>query len=210
METSQKLGSQAQFGIWGESVELLAESALRPRILTHTCLGCLEPQPSLLASVMTNSEYFTLLELPIEAVASDALDIAYQKARRTWFFRQYDPEHMLQARQKIDMVEAAYQALRDPRRQVAIVREAKSEQSQSQRRTKASHTGKRPAVDGAVTPLRTKIVRDMLRAADDLKASQGGRLSEEDVARLARAGFDQGLDYADALEVADRILHRNR
>lgn len=154
---------------------------------------------------MTNSEMFEILGLPIEAVSLPSLEEAYQNARRTWFFRQYEAEHMLEARRKLDLVDEAYRMLRDVRRQPAIVREAKAE-----RLAGAKRQAGRVGVDAkaAGSPPRTKIVRDMIRAADDIVLHNGPRLSDEDVVRLARAGFDQGLEYADALDVADRIARR--
>lgn len=153
------------------------------------------------------TELFESLELPVQPVSEEDLAKAYHAARRTWFFRQYQPEFVLEARDRLAKIEEAYLTLHDPKRQSTLVRDAKAE-----RRTARREAGL-PTDSGTTTSSgggprltnRPRVVREMLRSAEQIVARAGRPMSAEEVQQLARTGFEQGLDFAESMQIVERI-----
>lgn len=156
------------------------------------------------------NEYFDLLNLPL-AVASPAdIEAAYRQQRRIWFLKQFEPAESGQARTRLAALDEAYFALRDPRRQNALLR------AEHQRRRSAQEISEEPAeaaisdpfVEGPRAVHRTQIVQTLLRAAERLTRAQKRPLDEGEKTRLAKIGLSLGLDYPDSRDIVRRICQR--
>ncbi len=149
---------------------------------------------------------FELLGLPANAVTLETLSAAYLQTRQEWFFRQFEPETMIAAHSKIRAIDEAYQALRDPRRQTALLREA----HKRPRKPTSDHTEDINSTASPSEPVRSvnrmKIVRDLLRQAKDIVAKSKAPLGESTIEQMTRSAFDQGIDYTDAEEIVERIV----
>jgi curved DNA-binding protein CbpA len=150
---------------------------------------------------------YELLGLPISATKPEDLAAAYRAARQHWFLKQFEPQFMLEAHDRVQAIDQAYQALRDPRRQAAILRESHKrprtvihEESTNQEPTKEA-TQPPPRVVN-----RTKVVRNLLREAQAIIAQTKMPLTDDMKQRITREAFDAGLDYTDAEELTERIV----
>ncbi len=149
---------------------------------------------------------FELLGLPAKAVAPETLSAAYIKTRQEWFFRQFEPATMIAAHSKIRAIDEAYQALRDPRRQTALLREAHQKPRKPISENTDNINSTAPAVEPVRSVNRMKIVRELLRQAKDIVAKSKAPLGESTIEQMTRSAFDQGIDYADAEEIVERIV----
>ena len=154
------------------------------------------------------TDYFSILGLPVEPIEPDQLREAYRRQRTLWFMRQSEPEYLTQATKQLESIDEAYRILSDPIRQKAVARQLREASSPVPQNRPEQPP---PASAGASRPLvnRTIVIRQMLHAAESLLAS-GGALDEPAKKRLVRMGFSQGLDYADAVQVTERIAARLR
>lgn len=153
------------------------------------------------------TELFEALDLPIQAVSQDDLSRAYQKARERWFFRQYDPQYAAEARERLARIDEAYKTLRDVGRQSAVVRQAKSERRIARREAGLPADSEPSATSGGAPRIahRPRVVREALRRTEQMILQLGRPLNESEIRQLARAGFEQGLDFADSVQIVERI-----
>lgn len=154
---------------------------------------------------------FKTLGLPVGPVEPEPLADAYRRARKTWFLRQYDPEYMIEAREQLHKIDEAYRMLRDTRRQAAIVRGMTSDrridwQKSNQDAEDVTQTPVMEPIPPAVN--RSKVVRQLLKEAEEIVASTKGQLTESHCSTLRRQAYDLGLSFADAEDVVQRITER--
>jgi hypothetical protein len=149
---------------------------------------------------------FELLGLPAASVNSETLSAAYLKTRQEWFFKQFEPATMIVAHSKIRAIDEAYQALRDPRRQTALLREAHKKPRPIATDECCHSTTADPTLEPTRLVNRMKIVRDLLRQAKDVVARSKAPLGQSTIEQMTRSAFDQGIDYADAEEIVERIV----
>ena len=153
------------------------------------------------------TELFEALDLPVQAVSPDDLARAYRGARERWFFRQYDPRYAAEARARLARIDEAYKTLRDMGRQSAVVRQAKSEKRIARREAGPPADSASATTSGGAPRIanRPRVVRDAVRRAEQMILQLGRPLNEAEIQQLARAGFEQGLEFADSVEIVERI-----
>lgn len=157
-------------------------------------------------------DWFDILNLPARPINLDGLTSAYREVRKLWFFRQYDPEYLLEAHEHLEQIDEAFQTLKDPKRQALIVRELQAK--------KRCDTKPVPVVDSAV-PLhqtiqddvppainRSKIVRQLLREAEDIVSQTHRPLTTAQQESLRQKAYEMGLPFDDAEEVIPRIVRQ--
>jgi hypothetical protein len=157
-------------------------------------------------------DLFEILNLPQKPIDLDGLTAAYRDVRKLWFFRQYDPEYLIEAREHLEQIDEAFQSLKDPKRQGLILRELQAR--------KRSDTKPVPVVDAAapsheaihddVPPAinRSKIVRQLLREAEDMVSQTRRPLSSVQQESLRQKAYEMGLPFDDAEEVIPRIVRQ--
>jgi curved DNA-binding protein CbpA len=150
---------------------------------------------------------FDVLGLPARLTATEELTAAYVSARREWFSKQFDPETMLVAHEKIVAIDEAYQSLRDTRRQSAILRETRKRPrpAGAEPSTGPARESSPPSPEMPRVVNRSKIVRELLRQAQQLVSKTKVPLADDIKAQMTRSAFDQGVDFTDAEEIVDRI-----
>ncbi|MBY0586432.1 J domain-containing protein [bacterium] len=150
---------------------------------------------------------FELLGLPISATKPDDLAVAYRAAREKWFLKQFEPLTMIEAHEKVRAIDEAYQALRDPRRQTALLREAhKRPRRENDWDTPSPDHSSAPSAPPARVVNRSKIVRELLQQAREIISRTKQVLSDETKKSMTRQAFDEGLDFTDAEEIVERIV----
>lgn len=150
-------------------------------------------------------EYFELLGLELKPVDLATLQSAYKEQRTAWFLRQFQPEYLSQARKKLRLLDEAYETLRDPRRQGAIIRELRA-----QRRNRDEPRPIMPSpVPSAEAPFtsthRPRVVRKLVQVADLIVHKRHRPLSDSERRTLTRLGFKMGLDYPEAQRLVEQI-----
>lgn len=154
-------------------------------------------------------EFFEVLGLPLEPVAPAELTKSYEKLREQWFFRQYEPEHLVEAKGMLDQIDNAYRQLKEPRRQEVLLREAKSERRHEKPQTvirELDDTGTTTTKPTALN--RSKVVRELVKVAEEIVKRTGRPVEPEERQILTRVAFREGLDYVDAEETVERIAEQ--
>lgn len=154
---------------------------------------------------------FEVLGLPVDLVDSETLRHAYEQHRLLWFFRQFDPQFVSHATEKLNAVEQAYHKLQDRTRQSVCLREVKSRAQLSSPAHRSSTVSNRTVKSTEPNPARApriKIVRRMIQEAELIARTSRSILDSADCKQIANIGFSLGLEYSNAAELADRIAKR--
>ena len=158
------------------------------------------------------NDSFEILQIPPKPIDAVSLAAAYRNVRTIWFFRQYDPEYLLEARERLEKIDEAYHNLKDPKRQALLVREV-----QLKRRGDAKHAPSSEVIAASQHPVpndippaidRSKIVRQLLREAEAIVLNTHRPLTTADKEMLHRKAYQMGLAFDDAEEVIPRIAQQ--
>lgn len=156
-----------------------------------------------------SEEYFEILGLPVKSIEAERLRDVYKEQRTRWFLRQFVPEYLTQARLRLKQLDDAYEVLRDPRRQKAILRELKHRQRASELKRDAIDPDTLPLREGTVEPIasvhRPKVIRKLVQIAEMLVHRRQRSMSEEEIKTLTRIGFKMGLEYPDSMQLVKQI-----
>ena len=157
-------------------------------------------------------DLFELLQLPVKPINANDLTAAYRDARKVWFFRQYDPEYLIEAREQLEHIDEAYQTLKDPKKQALLVRELQVKTRGTTRHvpTTDSAISSREEDQEDVPPAinRSKIVRQLLREAEDIVSRTHKPLTTAEQETLKRKAYELGLPFDDTDEVIPRITRQ--
>jgi len=157
-------------------------------------------------------DFFEILNLPVRPIDLDGLTSAYRDVRKLWFFRQYDPEFLLEAREHLEQIDDAFQTLKDPKRQALIVRELQTKKRADSKPIPVvdANLPVRESVHDDIPPAinRSKIVRQLLRDAEDMVAQTHRALTAAQQESLRRKAYELGLPFDDAEEVIPRIVRQ--
>lgn len=149
---------------------------------------------------------FNLLGLPLRKVEPEELAEAYQSARRLWFFRQFDPEYLLEAADELAKVDEAYRLLKDPRRQAILLRQSLKPKPTKAPRMIDERTEDQPREAGSRPPVhRPRLARQLLMAAEKVVEKTGHALNTDERKQLTRIAYEAGLAYADAQQFVEKI-----
>lgn len=156
-------------------------------------------------------ECFSLLGLAVQPTDSETLLRAYQVARQVWFFRQFEPEYLLEAREKLEKIDEAYRSLKDPRRQSAVIRQIKAKtRSAANPGVAIAEPAVPPRPEPPAKPLanRPLLARQLLRHAEEIVARTGETLSTADIKQMRETAVLAGLSHADAEELVERVARQ--
>lgn len=153
--------------------------------------------------------YFEILGLPAKPVDSERLRAAFQQSRTVWFLRQYIPEYLGQARRRLKELDEAFDALKDPRRQSAILREirqyARTDPLVEEPAVPPVNRPEPKPLEGVFAMPRAKVVRKLEQVAAMLVKRHKRPLNETELKTLTRIAFRMGLDYPEASQLVARI-----
>lgn len=150
--------------------------------------------------------FFEILGLPVKSIEPDRLREVYREQRTAWFLKQFVPEYLSVARKRLKDLEDAYDALRDPRRQKAILRDLKQRQRTGEIKRDAIEADMpAPSPEPIPTVHRPKIVRKLVQIADMIVHRRKRPMSETEVKTLTRIGFKMGLEYPDSAQLVQQI-----
>jgi hypothetical protein len=156
-----------------------------------------------------SNDFFDILGLPGSAIAEDDLRAAYQSARKLWFFRQFDPCYVLEAKTMLAKVDEAYRALRNPACQAAILRQRKAPRRSEGARVvyeTAPQGEPRPSLPPIVN--RPKVVRELVAWAEQLIHQSRQPFTDANRQALAAEAYKRGIPFADAEELVERIVNK--
>ena len=159
------------------------------------------------------ANYFESLGLPLEPIEPAVLDRVYKHLKQEWFLRQYVPEHAVEARDRLSQLEEAYRALRDPRRQAALLRDLRYRLRAKERAAQdPTLSGWRPPPEepeeGPRAVPRAQLVQKLLRVTELIVLRSRRPLGADEKTTLVRIAFRMGLDYPDAQQIVDQIAER--
>ncbi|MFO0949038.1 MAG: hypothetical protein U1D30_24525 [Planctomycetota bacterium] len=151
-------------------------------------------------------EYFELLGLEVKPAEAGTLQAAYKEQRTAWFLRQFQPEYLNTARKKLRQLDEAFEILRDPRKQAAIIREHRAYRRSQEQPLPLPVPPLPPTEDDSLASIhRPRVIRKLVQVAELIVHKRHRPLTDSERRTITRLGFKMGLDYSESQRLVEQI-----